>query len=304
MADVCVTIVLYNSRDHLRECLAALWDDLDAGRIALVAVDNASPDDSADLLRQEVPQATVIDAPHNLGFAGGCNLAWERVDAPYWFLLNPDVVLDPGTVDMLRQWMDAHPDVALASPWLRDGDRPHFPGRAFPSAAVSLVELTRLHRLLPRRRRESLLQGPYVTSAPDDSPQPGWVPATAVIARSEAVRQAGAFDDDFFLYGEDIEWCWRLRRAGWRIAAAPVGGGVHHESASSRRTWDDDKVQQRIANGTLEAVARTRGRLRALLLGAIMSASLRLESWHPRRDPAGRRRSAIAARAWWRAVRP
>ena len=281
MPDVSVTLVLYNSRDHLAECIAALRDDVDAGTAQVLAVDNASPDDSAAVLAQEMPQATILRAPENLGFAGGCNVAWEHVRTRYWLLLNPDVILDRGTIQALVSWMDEHPRVGMAGPWLREEGAPEFPGRPLPSVGVILLEASRLHRLLPSRRRESLLQGPYVRSARAQAPEPGWLPAAAVIVRADAVRAVGSLDAEFFLYGEDLEWCWRMRRDGWSIAAAPVGGGRHHASTSSRRTWDEEHVQERIAAGTLKAYRRMRGAVRARAFALAMSLSLALESAHP-----------------------
>jgi GT2 family glycosyltransferase len=167
---------------------------------------------------------------------------------------------------------------------------------------MSFAESLRLHRLLPARRREALMQGPYVHSAPEDAPEPGWLPATAVIVRADAVRDAGTLDDRFFLYGEDLEWCWRLRRNGWKIAAIPVGGGTHHASASSRRTWDEERVQERIAAGTLQAYRAMRGGLRARLFALAMTLSLALEAAHPRRSRDTRLHAGIARRAWWKAL--
>jgi GT2 family glycosyltransferase len=302
MADVCVTIVLYNSRDHLSDCLAAVRADIEAGVAHLIAVDNASPDDSAEIVRREIPTATVLRSEENQGFAGGVNVAWPHVSARYWLLLNPDVILDPGTIRALAAWMDQHEQVGIASPWLRDGGPPEFPGRALPSAALSLAESLRLHRLLPARRREALMQGPYVHSAPEDAPEPGWLPATAVIVRADAVREAGQLDDRFFLYGEDLEWCWRMRCRGWKVAAAPVGGGTHHASASSRKTWEEERVQERIAAGTFKAYRHMRGSFRARLFALAMTISLGLEAAHPRRSAETRQRARIARRAWRKAL--
>jgi N-acetylglucosaminyl-diphospho-decaprenol L-rhamnosyltransferase len=298
MPDVCVTIVLYNSRDHLPACLAALREDVDAGRAEIVAVDNASPDDSVVVVEREMADATIIRSAENLGFAGGCNLAWDRVDARYWMLLNPDVVLDPGTLGKLVRWMDAHADVGMASPWLGA-----YPGRAFPSIRLTLLELVRVHRLLPAKTREALLQGPYVRSGADAAPEPDWLPATAVIVRAEVVEAVGLLDEDFFLYGEDLEWCWRIRRAGWRVAVCPEGGGEHHASASSRRTWDEPLVQERIAAGTLRAVASTRGRGYARAYALANALALAVESWHVGRTRESRAQASNVRRAWWKALR-
>ncbi len=177
--------------------------------------------------------------------------------------------------------MDAHPDVGIASPWL-DGVSP---GRAFPSAWVALAELLRLERLARR------------------APRPGWVPGTAMIVRSDAVRDVGPLDEAFFLYGEDIEWCWRMQRGGWRVAVSDAGGGTHHASASSRRTWDDATVHGRIAAGILQACARIRSRAHARAFGLVTALAMSIEARHPRRTAPQQRNAAMLARAYRTATR-
>jgi GT2 family glycosyltransferase len=238
----------------------------------------------------------------NLGFAGGCNLAWREIgDARYWLLLNPDVVLDDGAVGALVRWMDAHPDVGVASPWLRDGGEPAYPGRSFPSATIALLEVLRLHRLLPARLRARALRGSYVTSPP--GPVPDWLPGTVLIVRTAAARAVGGLDSAFFLYGEDIEWCWRMRSGGWTVAVCDTGGGTHHASASSRRTWDESAVQQRIAAGTLLACQRIRGRARARAFGTATAIAHAIEARHPRRPADVRLQARVVSRAYKQALR-
>jgi N-acetylglucosaminyl-diphospho-decaprenol L-rhamnosyltransferase len=300
--DVEITVVVYNSSEHLEACLAAIRPDVDAGRTRVSIVDNASPDNSADIAGQCLPTARIVQSDVNRGFAGGCNLAWP-VEARYWMLLNPDLVLDSGTIAALVDWMDDHPDVGAASPWLREGDdsTPEFPGQAFPLIGHELLEFLRLHRLIPARRRAALLQRPYVYTGPTDAATPDaqWIPGAALISRTEAVREVGLLDERFFLYGEDVEWCWRFRRAGWRIAACPVGGGKHYESASSRRTWTDQSdVSERISEGFINALVRMRGRRYARLYARFHALVLHFEAHHPGRPAESRRRFAQAATAW------
>jgi len=303
--DVSVTLVLYNSDDHLRECLGALACDLRTGLAELVAVDNASPDQSARITQEAAPQARLIRSAANRGFASACNLAWPAVGGRYWLLLNPDVVLDPGVLQDLVRWMDRHPDVGAASPWLRDGSTGElsYPGRAFPSLSRTLIEMLRLHLLLPPRLRGDLLQGPYVKPNAPSAAQPDWVPGAAMMVRRQAVEQVGPLDEAFFLYGEDLEWCWRMRGSGWRIATCPAAVATHHASTSSRRTWPDDEVGRRIAAGVAQACRKIRGTnyVRAYALVTVLALSL--EAWHPGRPSADRRRAASARRAWWRTLR-
>jgi GT2 family glycosyltransferase len=303
--DASVTVVLYNSDDHLRSCLAALGSDLRAGVAELIVVDNASPDDSVRITEEAAPLATLIRSTVNLGFAGACNLAWPAVCGRYWLLLNPDVVLDPGTIEELVRWMDEHPRVAVSSPWFRDGATGElaYPGRAFPSISRALIELLRLHRLLPTRVRGSFLQARYVKSPTTATTAPDWVPGAAMMVRSQAVAEVGLLDESFFLYGEDLEWCWRMRSSGWRIAACPTAVATHHPSTSSRRTWNEDEVAGRIARGGADACRMVRGRVYVRAYALLMVVALGIEAWHPGNVPETRRRAASASRAWWRTLR-
>lgn len=303
MAEVTVTIVLYNSAEHLPECLEALRPELGSGLAKLVAVDNASPDDSATIVRNLAPASEVLVSTHNRGFAGGCNLAWRRVTTPYWLLLNPDVTLEPRALANLVRFMGARRSVGAVSPWLRadpDGEA-GFPGRAFPSAFRGLLELTRVHRLLPPTVRARLLQGPYVR--PGQRVEPDWIPATAMLVRADAVRAVGSLDESYFLYGEDLEWSARLRRGGWGIAADEAAVAVHRGRASGHATWSESAVEDRVATGVLRATAVARGAWRGRLAGLVGALSLAVEARHPRRTVEQRERSARAASAWLRAVR-
>ncbi len=303
-ADVSVTLVLYNSDDHLRECLGALAGDLGSGLAELVAVDNASPDQSARITAEAAPQSRLISSAVNRGFAGACNLAWPDVGGRYWLLLNPDVVLDPGVLQALVQWMDGHPDVGAASPWLRDASTGElsYPGRAFPSLSRTLIESLRLHRLLPARVRGDLLQGAYVRAGMRNTRRPDWVPGAAMMVRRETVEHVGPLDASFFLYGEDLEWCWRMRTSGWRIATCPEAVATHHTSASSRRTWPDDEVARRIAAGIAQACRKVRGKHYARAYALATSLALSLEAYAPGRTPEDRRRASVVRRAWWQTL--
>jgi GT2 family glycosyltransferase len=303
--DVSVTMVLYNSDDHLRACLAALEGALCSGRAELVAVDNASPDQSAAITLAAVPQTRLISSVVNRGFAGACNLALPSVNGRYWLLLNPDVVLDPGAVEELSSWMDQHRDVAIVSPWLRPGrsEAPAYPGRAFPSVSRGLIELFRLHLLLPAGRRGALLQGPYVRPGAPIPAAADWVPGAAMMVRRAAIDAVGSLDESFFLYGEDLEWCWRMRSSGWRVATCPTAAATHHASASSRRTWPEDEVARRIAAGVAEACRKVRGVGYARAYALVTVLALSLEAWHPRRSAEQRRGARSARRAWSRTLR-
>jgi len=293
-----ITLVVWNALPLLRQCLRSIEPEVASGFAQVIAVDNASPDDSAGVVEAAVPDATIVHCEKNLGFAGGVGRSWPQVRGRYWMLLNPDATCPPGSLRKLVAWMDDHPDVAIASPALAAADgRDERPvGRALPSASLVFAEALRLHKLLPRSVRARTFQGPYWTGG--DNLGAGWVPGTAMITRPEAVRQVGLPDESFFIYGEDIEWCWRMRRAGWRVACSSGVVIRHRESDTNLREYGHDETLLRMAQTELEAVRRGRGRLRARLYAAALVLAFGLESIHPRRPRQARERSRRSFRAW------
>jgi glycosyltransferase involved in cell wall biosynthesis/GT2 family glycosyltransferase len=299
---VSVTLVLYNSRDDLPQALGSIREDVASGLAEALLVDNASPDDSVAVAERELPAAQIVAAEANRGFAAGCNLAWPLVRGRYWMLLNPDVVVPRGGLRTLVEWMDAHPEVGLASPEIVDAaGQPKSPGRAFPSVWLVLLEMGRLHRLLPPNVRGRLLRGPYWPGG--DQTGVDWVPGTAMIVRREAVRSAGLLSEEFFVYGEDLEWCWRIRRAGWDIGVCSQTAFVHRGESSAARTWDPEETQRRIAHGIYHACRETTGGVRARLFAATTALALGLESAHPLRPGEHRRRARQLAGLWLEVAR-
>lgn len=300
---VSVTIVLHNSAEHLEECIAAIRPELLQGVAELIAVDNDSPDDSAEIVGRVAAGTRVIDAGGNLGFAGGVNLAWPHVRGRYWLLLNPDAVLEPGALRLLSAWMDEHRRIGIASAELADetGAGPRSAGRALPSPWLALLEASRAHLLVPRKLRGQMLRGAYWTAG--DQLDAGWVPGTAMIARREAVEHVGLLDERFFLYGEDIEWCWRMRRAGWRIGVCSSVTARHRGRSSSIRAFGEGATQERMVTGEVDAVRAMRGKRYARRYARAVALALRIEARHPRRPREHRKLAGAGAREWEAAAR-
>jgi hypothetical protein len=273
---VSVILVLYNSADTLPDCLGAIRDELDTGFAELIAVDNGSPDESGALARGLVPTARLERSAHNRGFAGGVNFGLETAGGRYWLLLNPDVALPPRGLEQLVDWLDAHPDYGMATPDLVDGEgRSAFPGRRLPSIAKSMLELSRLHLLLPPLVRGQLLLGHYRLS--DAEMEAEYVPASAVLVRPRAVVDAGPLSPNVRFYGEDVEWCWRLRKAGWRIGVLASLKAIHLEGSSARRTWGEDERRRRIWRGYYDACRRIHGSTYTRVLIAVNALAFSVE---------------------------
>jgi len=297
--ELSIAIVLYNSAATLPDCLHSVREEISSGLAELIAIDNASPDDSAAVVRTEVPSAQIVAMDRNRGFAAGVNAALARARGRYWLLLNPDVRVPAGGLQHLVVWMDAHPILGVASPNIVDVDGTwEEPGRSTPSVGRTLLRLTRLHRLLPADVRRRIFRAGYWTSG--DQLDAGWVPGTAIIVRPAAASAVGPMREELFMYGEDVEWCWRMRRAGWRIGVCSSTTFIHETSSSALRTFGDEDVKRRIAEGMDAACRLMYGPRYARLLAGLTALSFAVDARVPGKSSTERKRARAAARRWRR----
>ncbi len=239
MSDLAVVIVNWNVRDLLRACLTALYADLATSGLAgrVWVVDNASQDGSVAMVRETFPQVRLIASPENRGFAGGNNLALRQILAdddppPYVWLLNPDTEMQPGAVRTLADFMAAHPRAGMAGPRLTFGDgRFQHAAFRFPGLWQILFDLFPL----PARLYESRLNGRYPRAwyaggkpCPIDHPL-----GAAMWVRRAVLEKVGLLDEGFHMYCEEVDWCMRIRRAGWAIYGVPAAHVVHHAGQST-----------------------------------------------------------------------
>jgi GT2 family glycosyltransferase len=201
-------------------------------------VDNASTDGSPDLVRDRVAehgQLELVEMGRNAGYAAAVNAGATRVPGRDLLLLNPDIRLDePGPARELARVLDAHPKVGVAAPRLVGEDgQPQATARRFPSAAALLGTLPRLGGLGPVRRG---LERYHEPSAARRATVVDWVLGAAMLIRRRAFDEVGGWDERFFLYVEDVDFCRRLRRVGWEVAYVPEAELTHvYAKASDAR---------------------------------------------------------------------
>lgn len=297
--ELTVVVVLYNSASELPECLESIRADVESGWAELILVDNASPDASREVATRLLPQAKVVALSENRGFAGGVNAALGTARGPYVMLLNPDVKVPANGLRQMVDWMIKRPAVGAASPDIVNTDGTSgSPARALPSVGLTLLEMARLHRLLPSELRSRLLLGAYWNGA--ETLNVGWVPGTAMVVSANVVSEVGGLSDSMFMYGEDLEWCWRIRRAGYRIGVNPSCRFAHAGSASSDRTWGEPERVRRVMAGVYQAYVRMRGERYARTLALLSAVALALDVGGSARTPQERRARRSAARDWVR----
>jgi len=234
---VAVVIVSYNTVRLLRACLDSL------ARCALplhiVVVDNASADGSAAMVCAEFPTADVIALGSNVGFAKGTNsglAALGLAEDTYTLILNPDTDVQPGAIETMVTFLEAHPRVGMVSPRLLNPDgTPQAAAFRFPTPLMTALDLFPPGEVLPGRLYGSWWHGRYPQERGSD-PFPIDHPLGAcMLVRPEVTAQVGGFDENYFMYSEEIEWCWRIRAAGWAIWQVPAARVVHVGGAATRQ---------------------------------------------------------------------
>ncbi len=233
--DLSVVVVNWNTRQLLRACLASLHAALGASALEseVIVVDNASPDGSAAMVASDFPWACLVANAENRNYAAGNNQGIERARGEYVLLLNPDTEVPPGAPEAMVELLRAHPRAGAMAPALVHPDgRLQESVRGFPTPPAIFGELTGLARLFPG----SAWAGYRPRNLPAD--QPSWVDqpmASAFLVRRAALEQVGAFDEDFPLFFNDVDLCYRLKQAGWEIGYDPRVRVVHVGGASTRQ---------------------------------------------------------------------
>lgn len=231
-------VVNWNTREHLDRCLAALAADAAGGLVEVVVVDNASGDGSAELVGERHPWAGLIASGANLGFGGGANLGLEGSRSPWSLVLNADVELNGGALRRLLAAGEADPGAGILAPRLVSprGVDPVF---AFPSVLRTALEVAGMRRFPSRRLRNWIEYG--ADWDPERSGPIDWPMGAAILIRREAWAAAGGFDPDQFMYAEDLDLAWRVRRAGWRAIYVAEAIGAHAGGASTGQAFARDE---------------------------------------------------------------
>jgi N-acetylglucosaminyl-diphospho-decaprenol L-rhamnosyltransferase len=251
MPTIGVIIVSYNTRELLRACL----DSLRGASLSLrvVVVDSASADGSAAMVRAAFPEVCLVEPGRNVGFAAGCNIGLERLGLlrtvarsedgdlgstiDYVLFLNPDTVVHAGALEALAGFLDSHPRVGAAGPRLLNPDGTlQTAAFRFPTLSMALLDLFPPGEALPGRLYDSWWHGRYPQERAGDAPFAIDHPLGAcILARRAVVEQVGGMDEQFFMYSEEVDWCYHVRRAGWAIWQVPAARVTHVGGAATRQ---------------------------------------------------------------------
>ena len=263
-----VGIVSWNTRDlTLRAIDAALASS--GVDVRVLVRDNGSTDGTAEAVAGRHPEVD-LDVGANVGFAAGVNALLARSDAPWFVTLNSDAWPEPTAVRSLVDVALDRPRAAAVAPLLLRPD-----GELEPSAHALPGLLTAATLPLGRKRSERLLLAPHWRH--DDLREVGWAVGAALLLRRSAVEEIGPLDDAFFMYGEDLEWCWRARTRGWQVWFTPTAVVRHVGNASGVQRFGPSRDQVAAAHATT-VVTRYRGRGYGTAW-RLLNAGTALRSW-------------------------
>lgn len=229
--DLSIIIVNWNTCNLLAKCLDAIFQTVRASAYEIIVVDNNSTDGSVDMIHTQFPTVRLIENQQNVGFTQANNQALAASCGRYVLLLNSDTEVQPGALDAMVHFMDAHPAAGVAGAHLLNPDGSFQASHTdFPTLWREILTLSGLGRTLLRPSYPSY--GPEVERGPR---RVGYIEGACLLARRKVVDQVGGLDEGFFMYAEEVDWCYRMKQAGWEVWYLPEVRIVHHGGGSSRQ---------------------------------------------------------------------
>ncbi|MFD2672014.1 glycosyltransferase family 2 protein [Marinicrinis sediminis] len=233
--DLSIIVVNYNTCEMTMKTLESVTQSETEYQYEVLLVDNASSDQSVPRIQAAFPNFTVIANKQNLGFAKANNIGIERACGTYILLLNSDVVIQPDTLQIMVAFMENHPGAGASGckVILPDGKLDQACHRGFPTPFASLTYMLKLDRLFPNRHSFGRYHLSFLDL--DSTHSVDALVGAFMLVRRSVIEQAGLLDEDYFMYGEDLDWCYQIQQAGWEICYHPATQVVHYKGASSKK---------------------------------------------------------------------
>lgn len=245
MVKLSVSIVNFNGGDFLIDCLKSLEDAKDEADITVFLVDNNSSDGSLEKVQDKFPELKIIKNRENLGFSKAQNLALKKITAEYILILNPDSKILPGTIKYVIDYMEKNPEVGAASCKVEkaDGSIDWASHRAFPTPWASFLYYVLKDDSLYHLTKKDLSKTHEVDA----------IVGAFFLTRKSVLEKTGLFDESFFMYGEDIDLCYRIRKAGYKIMYVPEVKILHYKGVSSGLKRHSQEISSATADTKIKA---------------------------------------------------
>lgn len=242
--DVSIIIVNWNTRDILQDCLQSVYEQAGDVTFEAILIDNASTDGSVEMVKDKFPEVAIIENSENRGFAAANNQGFAVAKGRYVLLLNSDTIVLDNAVAKTVVFADAHPRAAVVGCRVLNRDGSLQPTCCmFPSILNMLLSTSYLYKLFPKSK---FFGRQHMTWwGRDDVRKVDVATGCFMLVRQEAIEQVGVMDEQFFMYGEDTDWCYRFKKAGWRILFTSSAEIIHIRGASSKQRKPEMKLQLR-----------------------------------------------------------
>lgn len=229
-----VVFLNYNTRDLTRQALSSVLAAAEGLEVEIFVVDNASVDGSADMVAEEFPHVKLIRNAANVGFAAGNNVALRQVTGEYALLINTDTIVRRDALRTMVEFMDEHPEAGACGCKILDpdGTLQLDSRRGFPTPLAAFCKMSGLSRLFPKHPLIAHYHLTYLD--PEQTAEVEVLSGSCMMVRKAAMDQVGLLDEDYFMYGEDIDWCYRFHQAGWKIYYVPTTEIIHFRGESGR----------------------------------------------------------------------
>lgn len=233
-----IILVVYNTRDEIVNCLETLHRFPAPFPTEILVIDNASSDDSPEAVREMFPHVRLLVNEDNLGYSGGVNQGIRNAHGEFLLVLNPDISVHEGSLEALVRYMQAHPKIGIAGSKLLNPDGTvQLSTRRFYTFRTFLYRRTPLGKLFPKGRvlRDHLM----LDWDHDDNRDVDWMIGACMLVRRRAIEEVGHMDERFFLYFEDVDWCYRMQQHGWRVSYVADSVMSHlHRRESAGGLWN------------------------------------------------------------------
>src|SRR4030066_1284417 len=237
MVDLSIIIVNWNTKEYLLHCIDSILQKKGSIPMEIIVIDNGSRDRSGEEVKREFPGLRLIENGRNLGFAKAVNQGLRVSSGRYLLLLNPDTQLREGAIENLVSFMESHAEAGVAGAQLLKGDGSKQNSIAnFPSLTTELLNKNLLRRLFPKK----------FPGKEKDYPEPIEVDSVigaCMMGRRDVLDQVGLLDEDYFLFLEETDWCYRIKRAGWKIYHVPQAEVYHFQGKSAEQDKKKAKVE-------------------------------------------------------------